>query len=79
MRDQILTMYREVLRKVKEVLENDDLMKNIMAKYDKQSETQEEHKANVEARIKEVCKAATVDYDMYLRALRTSKTGYSVV
>ena len=26
-----------------------------------------------------MCKAATVDYDMYLRALKTSKTGYSVV
>ena len=54
-------------------------MKKIMAKYDKQAESQEEHQANIEKRVKDLCEAAKVDYDMYLKALSTSKTGYSVV
>ena len=71
--------YRQILNKVKAVLEDNNVIKQIMEKYDKQSETKNEHKANVESRIKELCKVAEVDYKMYLQALSTSKTGHSIV
>ena len=79
LKEQLLVIYRTTLIKVKDVLEDDDAMKKIMAKYDKQAESQEEHQANIEKRVKDLCEAAKVDYDMYLKALSTSKTGYSVV
>ena len=37
------------------------------------------HKLMKKERIKAICKIADVDYDDYLKALRTSKNGYKVV
>ena len=54
-------------------------MNRIMGKYDKQSETKDEYKANTKKRIEELCKVAGVDYNTYILALGTSKTGHSVV
>ena len=79
LKEQLLVTYREILKNVKDVLEDDDAIKKIMTKYDKQAETKEEHQANIEKRVKDLCEAALVDYDMYLKALSTSKTGYSII
>ena len=78
--EAVLIRYREILRKVRVVLENEDAVKEIMMKYDKQNESKEEYKKNTVSRIKQLLEVAGVeDYDEYLRALGTSKTGYSVV
>ena len=46
-REALLKKYKEILRKVKEVLEDEDAIKSMMDKYDKQSETPEEYKLNI--------------------------------
>ena len=77
---ELLIKYREILRKVKHVLENEELVSEIRMKYNKKEETIEEHKINIEKRIREMLDAAGVDeYDDYIKALETSKTGYSIV
>ena len=78
--ESLLIRYREILRKVRAVLENEDTLKEIMMKYDKHNESKQEYKENTVLRIKELLKVAGVEnYNEYLRALGTSKTGYSVV
>ena len=78
-RDELLVKYRSVLKKVKETLEDDDAINRIMGKYDKQKETKEEHAKNRTKRIEELCEVAGVDYDLYIEALRTSKSGHSII
>ena len=78
-RGALLAKYQELLRKVKAVLEDEDKINDMITKYDKQSESKEEYKENIEKRTKEVVSMAGVDYDDYLKALGTSKSGYSVV
>ena len=78
-RETKLTRHREVLSKVKAVLDDEDAISKIMDKYDKQAETKEQYKSNREKRIKEVCKLAGVGFDVYIEALGTSTTGHSVV
>ena len=78
-REERIVKYREVLKKVKAILEDDEAVSKIMEKYDKQAETREEHETNRKLRIKELCKMAGVDYDTYIDALGTSKTGHNVV
>ena len=60
-------------------MEDEEAVKQIMSKYDKQNETKEQYNANREKRIKDLCKQAEVNYEDYLKALSTSKSGYSVV
>ena len=49
-------------------------------RYNRQEETIEEHEKNIEKRIREMLNAAGVEeYDDYIKALETSKTGYSIV
>ena len=50
-----------------------------MNRYNKQNETIEEYEKNTKLRIKEMLKIAGVDYNEYIKALETSKTGYSVI
>ena len=78
-KDEILIKNRHVLRKVQDIMEDEDAIQKIMEKYDKQNETKEEHRAMIEERIKELCKMAEVSYDDYIKALSQSKSGYSVV
>ena len=78
-REERIIKYREVLKKVKAILEDDEAVSKIMEKYDKQAETKEEHNSKRIKRIEELCKLAGVDYNTYLMALGTSKTGHSVV
>ena len=79
LRDEKLAKYREVLNKVKTVLDDEEAIKKIMQKYDKQTESKDEHQDMIEKRIRELCKLADVDYTTYLEALSTSKSGHSVV
>jgi hypothetical protein len=65
-KDALMIQYRETLRKVKEVLENEDVVNKIMEKYDKQTETEEEYIENRIKRIKELCDVAGVNYWKYL-------------
>ena len=77
---ELLIKYREILRKVTQVLEQEDVVTEIMLKYNKQDETIEEYNANIELRIRDMLKIAGVeDYGEYIKALGTSKTGYSIV
>ena len=72
-------MNRRILTKVREVLEDEDQVEKIMRNHKKQEESKEEHKKNIELRIKELCRIACVDYHEYLKALGSSKSGYSIV
>ena len=53
--DAKLAMYRRILIKVREVLEDEDQIKKILEKYKKQEESQEEYKENMKLRIKDLC------------------------
>ena len=77
--DEMLGKYREILSKVKDVLEDEDQVNKIMNKYDKQNETKEEYKENTIKRIKDLCQVAEVDYEQYVKALGASRYGYSIV
>ena len=78
-KERELAKYKKVLGKVQAVVEDEEAMCKIMNQYDKQNETCEEYIANREARIRQLCRVAEVSYDDYIKALSTSKTGYSVV
>ena len=78
-KEKLLTKYRKVISKVQDVIEDEDAMQKIMSQYDKQNETKEEYTANREKRIKQMCQLADVSYDEYIKAISTSKTGYTVV
>ena len=77
-KEKLLTKYRKVISKVQDVIEDEDAMQKIMSQYDKQNETKEEYTANREKRIKQMCQLADVSYDEYIKAISTSKTGYTV-
>ena len=47
--DANLAMYRRILTKVREVLEDEDQIKKIMEKYKKQEESKVEYKENIES------------------------------
>ena len=68
-----------MLEKVRDVLENEEQMKKIMGQYNKEAETKDEHVTNRRARIEQVCQIAKVTMEEYLKALGTSKSGYSIV
>ena len=75
--------YKEILKNVKEVLEDRDFLEDTMSKYDKKSEIGENYQALREERIKLVLKRAGLeteeDWEMYEKALKFSGTGYSVI
>ena len=75
----MLAKYSKVIQKVQEVIEDEEAIQKIMSQYDKQNETKEEYIANREKRIRKLCQVAGVNYDDYVKAISTSKSGYSVV
>ena len=78
-KDALLAKYQTILRKVKIILEDENEIKKIMEKYDKQIESKTELRKNIEKRIREVVDVAGVEYDEYIEALSTSRAGYTVV
>ena len=78
-REKKFQKWSEILSKVKEVIENDEIIAGIMSKYNKANETKEEYLANRKKRIEEVLTIAEVTMPDYEQALSTSRAGYSVV
>ena len=78
-KEALLVKNHIVLRKVRDVLEDEDQVKKIMERYNKQAESKEEYITNREKRIKELLEIAGVTLKEYLNALSTSKSGYSIV
>ena len=66
------------MTKVKEVLEDNETIESIMAKYDKKNETKEEYNINRKKRILELLAIAEVSEEQYVQALSYSKAAYSV-
>ena len=52
--DANLAMYRRILTKVREVLEDEDQIKKIMEKYNKQEESKERYKKKIRSRIEQI-------------------------
>ena len=78
-RKERLSYNRIILQKVKEVLENEDSISQIMKNYSKQEETKEEHQGKIEERIEQLCDLAGVTVSSYYTALSESKSGYALV
>ena len=83
MDDSKTQKYKKILKDVKEVLNDRDLINEIMDKYEKESEKDGKYQVNREKRIKELLNKAGLktedDYKMYEEALKFSGTGYSVI
>ena len=73
-----LKYYADTLAKVKEVLEDEEIIESIMVKYSKKTETKEEYEINRKKRILELLVIADVSECDYVRALSYSRAGYSV-
>ena len=72
--------HQHILIKVMDLLEDEDIIKEIMDSYVKKNESIEEYKFNRKERIRMVLELANVDIDDYLEAvLETSRKGISVV
>ena len=81
--ESTIRKYKNILIKVKEVLEDKEFLQDIMSRYDKRSETGENYKTLREERIKLVLKKAGLknedDWKLYVNALKFSGSGYSVI
>ena len=64
----------ELLAKVKELMDDKDIISNIMDQYDKENETEEEYKENRGLRIDALLKIAGANYDEYKKAIAHSVT-----
>ena len=73
----------KLLKKVKEVLLDDEIISHILTKFPTNNPTdRHEYEANREKRIKEVLKLAGLNdtnFDTYLEALKTSKGGHCLI
>ena len=76
-RDKNLKYYREILNKVKEVLEDNELIETIMQNYDKKTETKETYEMNRKKRILQLLEVAQVSEFDYVNALSYQRVGYS--
>ena len=83
-RDKLLEKYKKILSDVREIIDNDEIIKKIIAEYPNiESESQEDYEINRKERIKKVLEKAgykrPVDMDLYAEALKTNMGGYSIV
>ena len=70
----------ELLRKIKELLDDKEIINSIMEKFNKDEESLEEYKINRNARIDELLEIAGATYDEYLKALQASvKAGLMIL
>ena len=77
-------LYDKILKDVRAVLDDEDIILNILAKYpDKKNELREDYKRNRKVRILKVLNLAGLktqdDYDLYISALEFSGSGYSIL
>ena len=70
--------FENILKGIKELLDDEDLIKKIMSKYNKRTETKEEYALNMKKRIVEFLEIAKVNQDDYYFALKYSRAGYTV-
>ena len=71
--------FRRVLKKVKDVLEDEKALEEIWEKVPEKGNTVEEYETNRRLRIREMLKKAGVEEDMYYMALQHSPKGYVVI
>ena len=76
-REKTLQHYADVLKKVKELLEDDEIIESITMQFDKKNETKEEYVENRKKKILELLSLANVEEKTYLNALKYSRAGYS--
>ena len=76
-KEKNIEYYTNILRKVKEHLEDDELIVKILTKYDKKNETKEQYNINRKQRILKLLEVAKVDEEIYFMALKYSRAGYS--
>ena len=72
-----LNYYKNTLSKVQATLEDEDIIKSIMDKYDKSAESEEQYKKNRKKRILELLEKAKVSENDYVTALSYTNSGYS--
>ena len=83
-RQQLTVKYKKILKDVREILDNNELIQSILNEYpDKHLENKDTYKKNREERIRKVLKMAGLktieDMELYVQALSTSSGGYSIV
>ena len=77
---KILKKHKDVITAVLDALEDSTIVEDLMEKFDKASEKAgSEHREGRVKRIQELCKHAKVSYQDYIKALSTSRLGYTVV
>ena len=75
----IISFSNETLRKVREILLDEDQVKEIMNKFSKETESAgNEYEKNRKERIRLLLEKANVQFEDYLTALKTTKSGYKV-
>ena len=78
-KDKHFQKYGEILKKVKDVLCDEEKMSSVMKDFKKDEESKELHPQFIEERIKKVCELAEVSLDDYVVGLSFSKRGYTIV
>ena len=76
---ELTNKYETLLKKVREILLDEEKISEMMNGYIKSEETTEEHKKCVEERIKKLCRIAGVTIETYLEALSFSRRGYTII
>ena len=75
--------HKKILTDVKDILNDENVIKNIMKKFNKDEESIDEYIRNREKRVKMVLAAAGYkteeDFDLYIEALSCSSAGYSII
>ena len=70
----------EILTRVKELLDDKEVIDKIMSKYNKKEETKEEYEANRNNRIIELLAIAETNYEEYVEEIKHSvRQGYSIL
>ena len=77
-------LYNKVLKDVKEILIDEEIISKILVKFPKELDsTREKYVENRQKRIQELLKIAglktNADFDLYLEALTYSQNGYSII
>ena len=73
-----LKKYGEILKKVRAVMEDAEVIEEIMGKYNKEKESKVEYEKNRKKRILELLKIAGVDPNEYIEALSWCRAGFSL-
>ena len=78
-RKQRLAKDSIMIQKVTTLAENEEVISEIMQKYNKEEESESDFQINRKERIKEICRRADVNFNDYLTALGNSNSGYKVI